>query len=636
MFLYLFSIVIFLTTLFLFVFFRRKLSVAFKVLAVGILISDGLLLLLILPELDIPETNRLIAFFSALQMGSLDADYAAFIQASSRNQLLGLKVFYSFLCILTPLVIGGALLSFFENAIDKISYFFRRYWNNKFYFNDLNSKSYELGISIIQADRKALIIFNSSDDNPLVKEARSLGFIIIDKPIYELELIKSKKSVYFAISENRSENLTDTKMVLERYLSRGWDSYQNIQIYMFSDCEEDSYFLNSLEKKDLLVTLVNRYKILAQNLLCNYPLINYASEKSEINIVIIGCRKLGIALFRLMTSLSQLGKKYKTNVIIIDSEAEINKSIISRNFPELSKSIFYEFIECPNIEGKELEKIFYEKCLSANYICIATENEELNLKTALFLRQWYLQNSKNNTYEPFIAVHVADSVQNRLVKEFKTQGFNYNLYSFGEGQEIYDYKSLLENPVNSAAINVHAVYEYLFSNCTKVPSLQKVLIGFNSDEINKYSSLVNALSIKYKLALLGFDLKEKGEASLEEMNESNKLVIELIEKLKDKDILSELTKLEHDRWNAFQRSEGWSQSSVEQTRNYKKFVGKHKYNRAKLHPCICSWEELEAVEEFDKNFRLYDEQLIQKIPEILGLVDTQLNLGNCEYVITRR
>lgn len=45
-------------------------------------------MLLILPELDIPETNRLIAFFSALQMGSLDADYATFIQASGKNSAL--------------------------------------------------------------------------------------------------------------------------------------------------------------------------------------------------------------------------------------------------------------------------------------------------------------------------------------------------------------------------------------------------------------------------------------------------------------------------------------------------------------------------------------------------------------------
>lgn len=636
MFVYSFSIGVFVITLVFFIVYRRKLSLAFKILAAGILISDILVLLIILPELEIPETNRLIAFFSALQMGSLDADYASYIEASGKKSFWGLKIFYSFLCVLTPLVIGGTILSFFENTVDKISYLLRKNWCNKYYFNSLNSQSYELGLSISKADKKALIIYNSNDDNSLVKEARYLGFIIINKPLFELKINNSKKLFYFTISDNRSENLSDTKMILEKYIGGKWKSYQNIQIYMFSDYEEDSYFLNSLEKKDLLVTLVNRYKILAQNLLYKYPLLNYANENGEINIVIIGSRKLGTELFRLMVSLSQLGKKYKANAIIIDYEAEKMKSIINRNYPELSKSFNYEFIECKNILGLELELIIKEKCSFANYICVTLEDEEMNLNTALYLRQWYLQNSKNNIYEPFIAVHISDFVQNKLVKDFKTQGFNYNITSFGEGQEIYNYDSLIKNPINCMAINVHTVYEYLFSDCKEIPNLQKVLTGFNSDEINKYSSLENALSIKYKLCLLGYDLKLKENANLDEILGLKKLVLELSEKLKNKEILSSLTKLEHDRWNAFQRSEGWKQSSVEQTRNYKKIVGKHKYNRAKLHPCICSWEELDVVEEFDKNFKLYDEQLIQKIPEILGLVDSELNLGRCEYIITRR
>jgi hypothetical protein len=65
-----------------------------------------------------------------------------------------------------------------------------------------------------------------------------------------------------------------------------------------------------------------------------------------------------------------------------------------------------------------------------------------------------------------------------------------------------------------------------------------------------------------------------------------------------KEKLELLAKMEHNRWTAHKRDQGWTYGPV-------------KDDNMKLHPCLVSWEEL-AEEEKEK-----DRQVVRDIPELL-------------------
>ena len=85
---------------------------------------------------------------------------------------------------------------------------------------------------------------------------------------------------------------------------------------------------------------------------------------------------------------------------------------------------------------------------------------------------------------------------------------------------------------------------------------------------------------------------------------------------------------EHERWNAFMRSEGFRTVDFETVKNYAPYTRSHKDEAAKLHPCIKSWTDLDKLQqqynELQKklylkksNFKEYDEKLVVEIPEII-------------------
>jgi hypothetical protein len=91
-------------------------------------------------------------------------------------------------------------------------------------------------------------------------------------------------------------------------------------------------------------------------------------------------------------------------------------------------------------------------------------------------------------------------------------------------------------------------------------------------------------------------------------------------------VLEELCKLEHKRWNAFIRSEGFEGADFETVKLYAaKNGGKHKDNKTMLHPCLVEWDELDALTEDCRksgigngdDFKKIDESIIKSIPDII-------------------
>ena len=98
--------------------------------------------------------------------------------------------------------------------------------------------------------------------------------------------------------------------------------------------------------------------------------------------------------------------------------------------------------------------------------------------------------------------------------------------------------------------------------------------------------------------------------------------------LENEEIVTTLAKNEHDRCNAFVRSEGFRVATIGTLKQYAPLNHSNKDELAKLHPCIVSWEKLDVLQkEYDKlrekfglkanNFKNNDIDIIRKIPQII-------------------
>jgi len=89
------------------------------------------------------------------------------------------------------------------------------------------------------------------------------------------------------------------------------------------------------------------------------------------------------------------------------------------------------------------------------------------------------------------------------------------------------------------------------------------------------------------------------------------------------DYLERLSISEHDRWMAFLETEGWIPATKEDVYAYRESgisKGRHNCPILKMHPYICEYENLKdlSMDLEGKDTTVYDEELILRIPDILG------------------
>ena len=124
------------------------------------------------------------------------------------------------------------------------------------------------------------------------------------------------------------------------------------------------------------------------------------------------------------------------------------------------------------------------------------------------------------------------------------RGNHYDFHPFGSIKELYGKTNILNEQIEEKAKRVHLAYN---------PS-DKKLKEYYKIEYYKKSSRAFALHIKYKLYSI---LKD-------EMNNVEKIQ----EAINNPKIQEKLAKNEHDRWNAYMRSECYKKASIKEVENY--------------------------------------------------------------------
>ncbi len=507
----------------------------------------------------------LVSIQHSIRLFAFDGDYMDIVDMATGLEpeiqtlytLLG-----AILYLAAPILTVGLILSFFKNLTSYVHYVFS-FWKHTHVFSELNEKSLALAKSIDDVNnkkgqgeksryrffKKALIVFTDvtlKDDEEnleLLEEAKEIGAILFTKDLesvkYRNRHLSIRKVSFYLISEDEEEKIRHAESIMREY-----DFSDKIELRLFSDDIRSELLLAAKNVEKMKVIRVNDIQSLVYHNLDTHGLRLFenarevcASEK-VISVAVVGLGKYGLEMMKALTWFCQMpGYRIKINAFDIDEQAE-------QKFVAMCPELMSAEFNGQNIPGEARYEIkihggvdtnstvFFEKLSEikdATYIFVCLGDDEVNLSTAVKIRAACEGiHYTGDHHKPDIETVIYDSNIRNLMgvkwgkerehqEEINVDGvFNhrnqaYNIHIIGDLDHFYSVETLMNFGLENIAKTAH---------CSYYPEAT-----FWKYEYNYRSSLARALHTKIRQIMS----KESAE-------------------------------LEHIRWNAYMRTEGYRHS----------------------------------------------------------------------------
>lgn len=489
----------------------------------------------------------------------------------------GYTILFSILFVLAPILTFGFVLSFFKN-VSAYKQYVAHYKSNVFIFSELNEKSLALAKSLHKNGKKDRFfvftdVFEKEEERSyeLVEKAKELGAVCFKKDIVTIDFsFHSKKSElnFFAIGEDQSENISQALKIVDKLKHR-----DNTNLYVFStQIESEMLLANTFNNEHgeikIKVRRVNEVQsLIMRNLYENgYNKIfqsayDDGSRVKKINAVVIGMGQHGTEMTKALSWFCQMDG-YLVEINSFDSVKSAKDKFVSE-CPELM-----EFSGKLDIEGEsrytinihsgiDVDDVNFDKLIKSlprtTYVFVALGNDEKNISIAVKLRSLF----ERMGYKPEIQAVVYNSDKKEAltgISNFK--GEDYNIDFIGDMNSSYSEEVILDSDVEEEALKRHTKW-----------GEEREFWQYN---YNYKSSIASAIHRKMKI-LCGIPGIEKAP---EDRTEEE---------------LWPLRILEHCRWNAYMRSEGYVYGgTVEKS-------GRN--DLAKMHNCLVPFAELPLKEQ---------------------------------------
>lgn len=478
------------------------------------------------------------------------------------------QVWAATLFFTAPAFTFGFVLSLFKNLLARIKFFFA-YFRDIYVFSELNEKSFTLASDIKKNNKWAVIIFTDvfdngeSKSNELIENARMLGAICFEKDILVINFLKhSKRSdiFFFAISDDQTENVNHAIKLIEFYKDR-----EKTHLYVFSTKTDSELLLTSIDKGKMKVRRINEVQSLINRLLYKQGNVIFKSSNPskdgdrQISAVVVGMGLHGTELVKALTWYCQMdGYSIKINAFDKDKNAKERFEALA---PELMSDKYNRVIKEGeaqyditihsgfNTESKSfMDEI--SKITDATYVIVALGDDSLNIATAASLRMIF----ERMKIHPVIQSIVYNSEQKNALNKIKNfRNVSYDIDFIGDIESAYAESVIIDSELEELARQRHVKYG-------------KPEDEFWRYEYNYRSSMASAIHFEARK-----QCKISG-AGKEEENLTGE----------EKQIIGAI---EHRRWNAYMRAEGYiySGSKDSKTRN----------DLAKMHNNLVEFEELD-------------------------------------------
>lgn len=486
-------------------------------------------------------------------------------------------VLFSILYVAAPVLTFGFILSFFKN-LSAYKRYIMNYKSDVFIFSELNEKSMALANDLYENKKKGRFfvftdVFEKDEEESyeLIEKAKELGAVCFKKDIVTIDFsFHSKKSElnFFAIGEDQSENISQSLKIFSALKNR-----ENTNLYVFSTQVEAELLLesalnNSDDNIKIKVRRVNSVQsLIAHNLYENgYNKIFVSayddnSDVKKINALVVGMGQYGTEMTKSLSWFCQMdGYFVEINSVDLNLNA---KAKFSSECPELMA-----FSGHLNLEGEskytinihsgiDVDTVGFDELVKQlpriTYVFVALGSDEKNISTAVKLRTIF----ERLGYSPEIQAVIYNSDKRNALTDignFKGEKFNINF--IGDVKSSYSEKVILNSGLEEEALKRHMKW------------------GKESDfwryNYNYKSSVASAIHKKMKI-LCGVPGAEKEPCDRTEKE------------------LWNLRILEHNRWNAYMRSEGYIYGGTVEKSGRK--------DLAKMHNCLVPFSELPLKEQ---------------------------------------
>lgn len=456
------------------------------------------------------------------------------------------------LIILAPVLTFGFVMSFFKGITAQLKYMFHAAADT-YVFSEINQNTVSLAESIRADNPKAIIIFTNAPheeeqiDDDLLDRVNRLSVICYKQDI-SLVKIKpgrsNKKTFVFALCEDESQSLSEVLQLIPKYRNR-----ENTIIYLFSTSMESELLLTNLDKGNLIVRRINpltsfvNYILSSQGDLLFTSAIDDGSNSKEISALILGAGQLGTEMLKALTWYCQMDNyRFSANAFDIDENC---KDRIAAQCPELLDENYNGIL----VEGEAFYKIGIHACDvntesfkkkvreigNISYAFVSLGNDSLSISTAVNLRILFEQ----MRIHPVIMCVVSDPEKCAALTGAKDKnGTPYDIQFLGDAKTIYSASVIINPALESEALELHKRY----NNGNPY--------GFYEYEYNYKSSMASVIHFE---ARKNRQIAGAGKSDAD-LTESERETIE---------------SLEHRRWNAYMRSEGfiYSGSKDKKSRN---------------------------------------------------------------------
>ena len=533
--------------------------------------------------------SLLLAIYSTMRLFMGDGDYTVVTDGISDERIASCYMaMMSVLQVMAPMLTAGAIISIFYNLSSQLQYL-TSYNKDICIFTELNEGSLILARDMKKNHPKAAIVFSGirpeETDAELQEEARNMGAVLFRKDVMEVpvDAHSKKRSIwFFAVSSNEQANIHHGLMLAERFSDR-----DRTNLYVFATSMESEALFSTIRGKKMHIRRINTVRSVVNRMLYDDGMMFYRDAicrddgEKWITAVVVGMGEYGKAMLKALTWFCQMDG-YRIRIHVFDDD-ELAEEKFAMECPELMSEMYngvcipgetsYTIKFHPEIRiGTKSFADTVSQITEATYVLVDLGSEDKNIEMAITLRT-LLERSHNKAAvdrrvreeaakeaaaqaaaaenaakempvaeekkpaeekpvekkpeppKPVIQVVISSAEKKKALQGLKNfKGREYNLIYIGDPEFCYTENVILDSEIEADALLRHLRY----GNEEE----------FWAYEYNYRSSIALAIGarIRRELGIPGADIPE--------------------DKLEGK-VKEDIELLEHRRWNAYMRSEGY-------------------------------------------------------------------------------
>ena len=521
----------------------------------------------------------LLSLFTGMQVFTIGTEYQIILDHLEycHESIQGwYQLWSAVLFVLAPVFTFGFVMSLFKNVSAMVRYWMG-FFRDAYIFSELNERSIALAKDIKRNHPGVVIVFTSVFEEQdeatyeLVGQAKDLGAICFKKDMASVNFRwhwSKRKIFFFAIGENQAEDLDEAMAVLEKYLQR-----ENTELYIFSNSVESELLISTVSKGKVRVRRIHTARAQINQLLYEHGEVFFETANApvdgvrDIHAVVVGMGGYGTELTRALAWFGQM-EGYSIHVDAFDKDP-----LAADKFTAQAPELMDEKYNGRFVPGEarysihvhsdmDVETQTFAKAIQAlkrtTYVLVSLGDDEENIRTAVHLRMLFEQ----IRIHPVIQTIVYNSKRNKALSDAQDEnggnrglrnhkGQPYDVQFIGHLEESYSERVIISSRLEEEARKLH------------IRNFPEAL--FWKYEFNYRSSIASAIHAEARIRC-GIPGADKPE---EERTEAENVAI---------------GNLEHRRWNAYMRSEGYiySGSPDAASRN----------DLAKMHHNLVSFSEL--------------------------------------------